>query len=97
MAEQVHGASQKLKSPEDVRMKRDHVLVKYQDFKAAAKLRRQRLEEARRFQQFKREADELESWVNDKLQMVSEELFKDRVNLQVPHDVAYSSTEEIHK
>ena len=69
--------------PEDVKVKRDQVLTRYQGFKDAAKQRRERLEGAKKFQQFKRDADELESWISEKLRLVSEESLKDRANLQV--------------
>ena len=83
MAEQAPGAEIKVKNPEDVKIKRDLVLAKYQGFKDAAKQRRERLEGARKFHQFKRDADELEAWISEKLQLVSEESLKDRANLQV--------------
>ena len=76
-------SGRKVRNPEDVRERRGIVLKKYQGFKDAAKLRRERLEGAKRFQQFKRDADELESWVSEKLQLISEDSFKDRTNLQV--------------
>lgn len=82
MAEQASEA-QKLKHLEDVRQRRSQVLARYQDFKEAARQRREKLEQARRFQQFRRSADELESWINEKVQIVSEESLKDRTNLQV--------------
>lgn len=83
MSQQVPPGGQKPKNPDDVKARREQVLAKYQGFKDAARLRRERLEGARRFQQFKRDADELEAWVIEKLQIVSEESFKDRANLQV--------------
>ena len=82
MAEQTPGEV-KVKNPEDVKVKRDLVLAKYEGFKNAAKQRRERLEGAKKFHQFKRDADELEAWISEKLQLVSEESLKDRANLQV--------------
>lgn len=76
-------STQKVKNPHDVKVKRDQVLAKYQGFKDAAKMRRGRLEGAKKFHQFKRDADELEAWISEKLQLVSEDSFKDRANLQV--------------
>lgn len=70
-------------SPRNVRAKRDQVLSRYANFKDAVKERRERLESARKFQQFRRDAQELESWVTEKLQLVSDEAYKDRTNLQV--------------
>ena len=73
----------RLQSASDVRARRDQVLTKYEGFKEAARKRREKLEEAKRFQQFKRSADELEAWINEKMQIVSDESHKDRTNLQV--------------
>ena len=77
------GGKAAAESPRSVRAKRDQVLSRYANFKDAAKERRERLESARKFQQFRRDAQELESWVTEKLQVVSDETYKDRTNLQV--------------
>ena len=45
-------------------------------------LRREKLEDSRRFQYFKRDADELETWIHEKLSTAAEESFKDTTNLQ---------------
>ena len=63
--------------------RRTEVLSHYSQFKDYAKLKRDRLEEARQFQYFKRDADELEIWIIEKLQTANEESFKDPTNLQV--------------
>ena len=77
------GSGRKLSHPVDVRSKRDRVLAKYHGFRDAAKQRRERLEDARKLQQFRRDADELEAWISEKIQVASEESYKDRSNLQV--------------
>lgn len=77
------GGKAAAESPRNVRAKRDQVLSRYASFKDAVKERRERLESARKFQQFRRDAQELESWVTEKLQVVSDEAYKDRANLQV--------------
>ena len=59
------------------------MLDHYSQFKDLAKNKRDRLEEARQFQYFKRDADELEIWILEKLQTASEESFRDPTNLQV--------------
>lgn len=82
MADQTPSGS-KLQNTIDVRNKRSQVLARYSEFKDAARLRRERLEGARQFQQFRRDADELEAWINEKIQIVSDESYKDRTNLQV--------------
>lgn len=73
----------RLQSASDVRVRREQVLSKYEGFKEAARKRREKLEGAKRFQQFRRSADELEAWVTEKMQIVSDESHKDRTNLQV--------------
>ena len=73
----------RLQSASDVRVRREQVLSKYEGFKETARKRREKLEGAKRFQQFRRSADELEAWVNEKMQIVSDESHKDRTNLQV--------------
>lgn len=71
-----------LETPEDIQLRRDQVLGRYAAFKDATKLRRQRLEDARRYMYFKRDADELESWIHEKLQTASDESYRDPTNLQ---------------
>eukprot|EP00731_Ephydatia_muelleri_P023860 Em0016g131a len=61
---------------------RVEVLERYEEFKDAARKRKDKLENARKFQQFKRDADELEAWVNEKTRIASDESYKDRANLQ---------------
>ncbi|KAI6173416.1 Spectrin protein 1 [Aphelenchoides besseyi] len=76
--------------------RRTEVLSHYGQFKDFAKLKRDRLEEARQFQYFKRDADELEIWILEKLQTASEESFKDPTNLQakiLKHEAFYAEVE----
>ena len=91
MAEQ-QTVGKKARNPEEVRAKRDQVLARYQDFKDAAKFRRERLEGARKFQQFRRDADELESWITEKIQILSDEAYKERTNLQVAREEGRGGT-----
>lgn len=71
-----------LETPEDIQERRDEVLSRYSAFKDATDFRRHRLEQAKRYQYFKRDADELESWILEKLQTYSHEDFKELSNLQ---------------
>ncbi|CAH8834837.1 unnamed protein product [Trichobilharzia szidati] len=71
-----------LETPEDIRERREQVLSRYSAFKEATQYRRHRLEEAKRYQYFKRDADELECWINEKLQTYANEDFKELSNLQ---------------
>ena len=72
-----------LETPEDIQERREQVLGRYVQFKESTRLRRERLEDARRYMYFKRDADELESWINEKLQTASDESYRDPTNLQV--------------
>ncbi len=72
-----------LETADDIAERRNQVLDRYENFKKLAKDRREKLEAARRFQFFKRDADELETWILEKLQTASDESYKDPVNLQV--------------
>ncbi|XP_074654192.1 spectrin alpha chain-like [Tubulanus polymorphus] len=71
-----------LETPEDIQERRDQVLGRYSAFKTATHERREKLEDARRYMYFKRDADELESWILEKLQTASDESFRDPTNLQ---------------
>ena len=72
-----------LETAEDIQERREQVLNRYAAFKDATRTRRERLEDARKFMYFKRDADELESWINEKLQTASDESYRDPTNLQV--------------
>ena len=74
---------QQLKTVEDIQERRQQVLKRYAEFKVATQSRRKRLEDTKRLFQFKRDADEVEVWINDKMQVASDECYKDTVNLQV--------------
>jgi len=73
-----------LENPEDIQERREQVLGRYANFKSEAHNKRDKLEDSRRFQYFKRDADELEGWIylQEKLQAASDESYKDPTNLQ---------------
>ncbi|KAK7095430.1 spectrin alpha chain-like isoform X3 [Littorina saxatilis] len=71
-----------LETAEDIQQRRDEVLTRYAAFKQACSDRKALLEDSRRYQYFKRDADELESWILEKLQTASDESYKDPTNLQ---------------
>ncbi len=72
-----------LETVEDIQNRREQVLQRYSGFKAATLARRKRLEDAKRYFQFKRDADEVEAWINERLQTAADESFRDPTNLQV--------------
>lgn len=72
-----------LETAEDIQERRQQVLDRYRRFKELSIMRRQKLEDSHRFQSFRRDADELEKWILEKLQIASDENYKDPSNLQV--------------
>lgn len=71
-----------LETVEDIQNRRHQVLSKYDQFQEKTYQKRNLLEDARKFQYFKRDGDELESWILEKLQAASDESYKDPINLQ---------------
>ncbi|KAB7494812.1 Spectrin alpha chain [Armadillidium nasatum] len=71
-----------LETAEDIQDRRSQVLTRYGQFRSAARVKRDKLEDSRKFQYFKRDAEELESWIHEKLQAASDESYKDPTNLQ---------------
>lgn len=72
-----------LETAEDIQDRRQQVLDRYRRFKELSIMRRQKLEDSYRFQCFRRDAEELEKWIQEKLQIASDENYKDPSNLQV--------------
>lgn len=72
-----------LETAEDIQERRQQVLDRYRRFKELSIMRRTKLEDSYRFQFFRRDADELEKWIQEKLQIASDENYKDPSNLQV--------------
>ena len=61
---------------DEVREKRDGILERRQNIEELSKARRAKLEESRKLQQFERDADEVKSWINEKLKIASDESYK---------------------
>ena len=62
--------------------KRENVLQGWNRFKIVAAERRSKLEDSKRLQQFNRNADELETWIAEKLNSTADEM-PDLSNLEV--------------
>lgn len=84
-----------LETAEDIQERRQQVLDRYHRFKELSSLRRQKLEDSYRFQFFQRDADELEKWIQEKLQIASDENYKDPSNLQASPTAILCSTTNI--
>lgn len=74
-----HYASQPIKD------KKDQVLDRWQNLKEALIEKRSKLGESQTLQQFSRDADEVENWISEKLQMAQDQSYKDPANIQSKH------------
>merc|ERR1719232_641463 len=69
----------------DILNKRKEVLARWSDLKDALIKKRAELGESQTLQQFSRDADEIENWMLEKLQLAEEETYKDPANIQSKH------------
>ncbi|CAB3388976.1 Hypothetical predicted protein, partial [Cloeon dipterum] len=65
--------------------KRKEVLGRWRHLKEALIEKRSRLGESQTLQQFSRDADEIENWIAEKLQLATEESYRDPANIQSKH------------
>lgn len=65
--------------------KKNQVLDRWRNLKEALIEKRSRLGESQTLQQFSRDADEIENWIAEKLQMAMDESYKDPANIQSKH------------
>ncbi|KAK2499565.1 hypothetical protein MC885_005835 [Smutsia gigantea] len=66
-----------LETAEDIQERWQQVLDRYHRFKELSTLRHQKLEDSYQFQFFQRDAEELAKWIQEKLQIASDENYKD--------------------
>lgn len=73
--------------------KRNQVLERWAKLKEALIEKRSKLGESQTLQQFSRDADEIENWMAEKLQLAMDESYKDPANIQSKHQkhVAFES------
>merc|ERR1711884_526243 len=69
----------------DIGDKKKEVLARWQELKEALIQKRSKLGESQTLQQFSRDADEIENWMLEKLQLAEEESYKDPANIQSKH------------
>ena len=69
----------------DIQNKKDEVLKRWANLKEALIEKRSKLGESQTLQQFSRDADEIENWMLEKLQLAEEESYKDPANIQSKH------------
>lgn len=65
--------------------KRQQVLERWHHLKEGLIEKRSRLGDEQTLQQFSRDADEIENWIAEKLQLATEESYKDPANIQSKH------------
>ena len=66
---------------DEVRERRDGIVERRQNIEDLSKARRSKLEESRKLQQFERDADEVKSWITEKLKIACDESYKVRNNV----------------
>ncbi|KAM5202520.1 spectrin alpha chain, erythrocytic 1 isoform 2-T6 [Hipposideros larvatus] len=71
-----------LETAEEIQQRRQEVLTRYQRFKELVAERGQKLEESYHYQVFRRDADDLEKWILEKLKIADEKSYKDPTNIQ---------------
>merc|ERR1719458_1937416 len=70
---------------EAILAKKEEVLTRWANLKEALIKKRAELGESQTLQQFSRDADEIENWMLEKLQLAEEESYKDHANIQSKH------------
>ena len=65
--------------------KKEQVLDRWSNLKEALIEKRSKLGESQTLQQFSRDADEVENWMAEKLQLATEESYRDPANIQSKH------------
>ena len=70
---------------DDIDSKKEEVLARWQKLKEALIEKRSKLGESQTLQQFSRDADEIENWMLEKLQLAEEETKPDAANIQSKH------------
>merc|ERR1712241_980753 len=70
---------------DEIEEKKQEVLARWQKLKEALIEKRSKLGESQTLQQFSRDADEIENWMLEKLQLAEEESYKDPANIQSKH------------
>lgn len=72
-----------LETAEEIQERRHEVLTRYQRFKELVAERGQKLEESYHYQVFRRDADDLEKWIMEKLKIAGDKSYEDPTNIQV--------------
>lgn len=76
------GGPKVLETAEEIQERRQEVLGRYQRFKDLVAERGQKLEESYHYQVFRRDADDLEKWILEKLKVLEDKSYEDPTNIQ---------------
>ncbi|XP_047410247.1 spectrin alpha chain, erythrocytic 1 isoform X3 [Sciurus carolinensis] len=71
-----------LETAEEIQQRRQEVLNRYERFKERVAERGQKLEESYYYQVFRRDADDLEKWIMEKVETASDKSYEDPTNIQ---------------
>ncbi|KAM9686923.1 spectrin alpha chain, erythrocytic 1 isoform 1-T2 [Trichechus inunguis] len=71
-----------LETAEEIQKRRQEVLDRYKRFKELVAERGQKLEESYYYQVFRRDADDLEKWILEKLKTLEDKSYEERANIQ---------------
>ncbi|XP_054977169.1 spectrin alpha chain, erythrocytic 1 [Sorex araneus] len=76
------GGPKVLETVEEIQERRQEVLGRYQRFKDLVAERGQKLEESYHYQVFRRDADDLEKWILEKLKVLEDKSYEEPSNIQ---------------
>ncbi|XP_006895498.1 PREDICTED: spectrin alpha chain, erythrocytic 1 [Elephantulus edwardii] len=71
-----------LETAEEIQKRRQEVLARYERFKELVAERGQKLEDSYHYQVFRRDADDLEKWIMEKLKIAGDKSYEDPTNIQ---------------
>ncbi|KAF7479760.1 Hypothetical predicted protein [Marmota monax] len=84
-----------LETAEEIQQRRQEVLNRYERFKERVAERGQKLEESYYYQVFRRDADDLEKWIKEKLKIAEEKSYEDPTNIQGKYEKHQSVVTEV--
>uniref|UniRef100_A0A8C9UTX8 Spectrin alpha chain, erythrocytic 1 n=2 Tax=Marmotini TaxID=337730 RepID=A0A8C9UTX8_SPEDA len=84
-----------LETAEEIQQRRQEVLNRYERFKERVAERGQKLEESYYYQVFRRDADDLEKWIKEKLKIAEERSYEDPTNIQGKYEKHQSVVTEV--
>uniref|UniRef100_A0A8C2VW96 Spectrin alpha chain, erythrocytic 1 n=1 Tax=Chinchilla lanigera TaxID=34839 RepID=A0A8C2VW96_CHILA len=74
-----------LETAEEIQQRRQEVLDRYQRFKERVAERGQKLEESYHYQVFRRDVDDLEKWILEKIKIVEDKSYKETPTIEGKH------------